>query len=134
MIAADSSVVIAALSSWHPDHERASRALEPDVRIPAHCAIETYSVMTRLKPPHQAAPETVLRALSARVRSPWLTLDARSQSRFLRQAEAAGIKGGAIYDALCAATAVHHECELLTLDRRALPIYRAIGALVRVPA
>ena len=134
MIAADSSVVIAALAAWHPDHDRADEALGADVRIPAHCAIETYSVLTRLRPPHQVPADAALRALRARIRSPWLTLDARAQLRFLRRAQEAGIKGGAIYDALAAATAVHHECELLTLDRRALTTYRLIGASVRVPA
>ena len=97
MIAADSSVVIAALAAWHPDHDRADAALEADVRIPAHCAIETYSVLTRLRPPHQVPADAALRALRARIRSPWLTLDARSQSRFLGRAQEAGITGGAIY-------------------------------------
>lgn len=134
MIAADSSVVIAALAPWHPDHERADNALTSGVRIPAHCALESYSVMTRLKPPHRTPSDAVLRALRARFPGPWLTLDARAQARFLRSAQAAGVKGGAIYDALAAATALAHDCELLTLDRRALPVYRLMGAATHAPA
>lgn len=44
------------------------------------------------------------------------------------------IAGGAIYDALAAATVLAHDCELLTLDRRALPVYRLMGATTRAPA
>ncbi len=133
MIAADSSVVVAALATWHPDHDRADRALVPGVRLPAHCALESYSVLTRLKPPHRVPADVALGFLRARFRERWLTLDAHAQRRFLGAAQAASITGGALYDALAAATASAHGCELLTLDRRALATYRLMGATVRVP-
>ena len=43
-----------------------------------------------------------------------------------------GIAGGSVYDALVAATARHHDAELVTLDGRALPTYQAIGVTLRV--
>lgn len=39
----------------------------------------------------------------------------------------AGISGGAVYDALVAAAAVHHGLPLVSRDRRALDTYRALG-------
>jgi len=134
LIAADSSVVVAALAAWHPDHAAADAALVRGVRLPAHCAIETYSTLTRMKPPFRAPADVVMRSLRARFRGPWLTLDAGGHRRFLQTAESNAITGGAIYDALVAATAVRHDCALLTLDRRALPVYRLMGADARAPA
>lgn len=134
MIAADSSVVVAALAAWHPDHGAADAAVMHGVRLPAHCAIETYSTLTRMKPPFRAPAHVVMRALRTRFHEPWLTLDATAHRRFLQTAEAEQISGGAIYDALVAAVAVRHGCTLLTLDRRALPVYERMGAEARAPA
>jgi hypothetical protein len=41
MIAVDTSVAVAAFASWHERHEQARQALDDDVRLVAHCAIET---------------------------------------------------------------------------------------------
>jgi len=41
------------------------------------------------------------------------------------------VRGGALYDALIAATAAAHEAEVLSADQRALPTYRAMDAVVR---
>ena len=38
-----------------------------------------------------------------------------------------GLAGGAIYDALIAATARHAGATLLTRDRRARPVYERVG-------
>ena len=59
MIVADSSLVIATFASWHEQHEEADRALTPDVRLIAHSAIETFSVLTRLPPPHRVRPSVI---------------------------------------------------------------------------
>jgi predicted nucleic acid-binding protein len=37
------------------------------------------------------------------------------------------IAGGAVYDAMVAATAAHHEHRLLSCDRRAAPTYDRLG-------
>lgn len=68
--------------------------------------------------------------------------DAASQSsgcRFRRMAHELlcaavdnGIRGGALYDALIGATAAHHGCRLVSADRRAAPVYAAVGADVVV--
>lgn len=55
VIAADTSVVVAALVSWHERHRPARRPLErEEVRLIGQVALETYAVLTRLRPPHRA--------------------------------------------------------------------------------
>ena len=58
------------------------------------------------------------------------------ESRFLSPAKAGellaslpelGLSGGSVYDALVGATAAEHGLVLVTRDRRALDIYRALG-------
>lgn len=47
--------------------------------------------------------------------------------RLVEQAVAARLTGGAIYDALIAATANHAGATLLSRDRRAAATYEALG-------
>jgi hypothetical protein len=70
--AADTSVVVAAFASWHERHDAARRALDGGPRLVEHCALETYSVLTRLPPPHRAAGEVVREFLAARFPAPFL--------------------------------------------------------------
>jgi hypothetical protein len=49
--AADTSVVVAAFASWHEHHLRARKALDGGLQMIDHCALETYSVLTRLPAP-----------------------------------------------------------------------------------
>lgn len=53
---------------------------------------------------------------------------AERHRRLLGLLAEAGIGGGAVYDALVGATASHAGAVLLTFDRRALSIYRLVGA------
>jgi hypothetical protein len=46
----DTSVVVAGFASWHESHHRARRTLDGGVSLIGHCALETYSVLTRLLP------------------------------------------------------------------------------------
>lgn len=128
MIALDTSVVVAAFASWDEHHASAAAALARRPRLPAHVLVESYSVLTRLPAPHTVAAATVLDFLRARFRGAPLALSARAYAGLVSEATAAGIGGGAIYDALIAATARHAGALLLTRDRRALPTYEKMGA------
>lgn len=127
MIAVDTSVVVAAFASWHEGHSAALECLRRDPRLPAHVAIETFSVITRLPAPHRAPGGLVAEFLRQRFRSPLLTLPPKSHLRLVEQAAAAGLAGGAIYDALIAATASHAGATLLSRDRRAAATYEVLG-------
>lgn len=77
--------------------------------------------------PTRPLPEVVA-ALRMSFGGPLLTLPGPKHQALLEALAEAGLAGGAVYDGLIAATAHHHRARLLTLDRRAIPIYRALGA------
>jgi hypothetical protein len=81
--AADTSVVIAAFASWHESHDVARRALDRGLQLIEHCALETYSVLTRLPPPHRSFGEIVRDFLTARFPEPWLRMDEASYKAFI---------------------------------------------------
>lgn len=132
MNAVDTSVVVAAFASWHESHALARRAVDDEPALVAHCALETYSVLTRLPAPHRAPAELVVAFLAERFPGAPLTLPGAAQGKLPGRLAALGVVGGASYDALVAATALHHEATLLTLDARALGTYERVGVRVRL--
>jgi predicted nucleic acid-binding protein len=133
VIAPDSSVVIAALAPWHEAHAPARAALVGDeVGLPAHVAFETTSALSRMPEGRRIAPGVVLEALRRGFAEPWLTIDGDALRAALTRAVEAGVRGGALYDALIAATVAAHGAEILSADRRALETYRAMGVEVRL--
>ena len=127
MKAADTSLVVAAFASWHESHGAARRALDGGLRLVEHCALETYSVLTRLPPPHRASGEVVRDFLAARFPQPLLRLSESAYKGFILGMVDHAVTGGAAYDALVAATAVNCGAELVSCDRRALTVYERYG-------
>lgn len=127
MKAADTSIVVAAFASWHEQHDAARRALDSGVRLIDHCALETYSVLTRLPAPHRSPGPVVMDFLRARFPRPLLRLTEPRYRGFVLALAEQGITGGAAYDALVAATAAAASAELVTCDRRAAGVYEAYG-------
>ncbi|MGI8902801.1 MAG: PIN domain-containing protein [Solirubrobacteraceae bacterium] len=131
MIAPDSSVAVAAAASWHVAHEASVTALAAEQSsLIAHVAYETTAAMSRMPVGQRLAPTVVLEWLDRRFEAPWLVLPAGAMRRVLREAIGYGIRGGALYDALIAATAAHHRHTLLSADRRAAPVYATFGVEV----
>ena len=128
MIAVDTSVIVSGFASWHEGHRAAAAVLDRKPRVPVHVLVETYSVLTRLPPPHRAPAGLVAIFLAERFTQPPLVLPARAHMRLIEQAAAAGLAGGAIHEALVAATARRAGAVLLTRDRRAAPVYERFGA------
>ncbi len=127
MIAVDTSVVVAGFASWHAGHRSALAALARKPRVPAHVLLETYSVLTRLPPPHRAPAGVVVGFLRDRFGEAPLTLPPRAYLELAVTMAAVGLTGGAIYDALIAACVRNAEATLLTRDQRALPVYERVG-------
>lgn len=128
MIAPDSSVTIAAAAPWHVVHEAAAAALAADeASLISHVAFETTATLSRMPEGQRLAPTVVLGWLALRFGSRWLPLPAAPARRALRTAVDRGIRGGALYDALIAATALHHRHTLISADSRAAPVYSALG-------
>jgi predicted nucleic acid-binding protein len=134
VIAADTSVAVAAFASWHESHQVARAALRDGAALVAHCALETYSVLTRLPPPHRAPRELVHEFLQAQFSEPHLVLAADDQRRLTAQLVELQIDGGAVYDALVALTAAGAGATLVTCDRRARSTYERCGVSTRMVA
>lgn len=125
----DTSVLVPALAEWHPDHQRARLALHDVTAVPAHVLLECYSVLTRLPQPHRIAPGVAAAAVAG---LSWTTLilpGGRLPALLLKLAEH-NIAGGAAYDGLVAATALHHGYALRSADQRARRTYDVVGVRV----
>lgn len=121
----DTSVLVAALATWHEHHETARDAVRDITVVSAHVLLETYSVLTRLPAGHRLAPSVAAAAIEA---LPWeaIALPPGDQAISIPRLAEAGIAGGSVYDAQIALTAKHHGLTLLTRDTRARRIYEQL--------
>lgn len=124
--AADTSISIPALLADHEAHDMAEEALGLCDATVAHVAVETYSVLTRLPPPHRIKPLEAAVIVEARLPDAWVTLDAETCKALPWRLAEARVSGGASYDALIGVVALEHDLELVSRDRRAARTYRAL--------
>lgn len=132
MTAVDTSVVVAGFATWHEAHAPAAAALARKPRIPAHVLVESFSVLTRLPPPHRAPADLVASFLLARFQDAPLILPAASYVTLVKEVTGAGLAGGSVYDALIAATVRSAGATLLTRDERARTVYDRLGVRYEV--
>lgn len=125
----DTSVLVPALAVWHPEHQRARAALRDVTAVPAHVLLECYSVLTRLPQPHRIAPDVAATAVAG-LSWPTLALPGEQLAALLRKLADHHIAGGATYDGVVAATALHHGYALRSADPRARRTYEIVGARV----
>jgi predicted nucleic acid-binding protein len=131
LIAPHTGVLIAAIAPWHTSHSAARDALGAcEARLVSHVAFEATSALSRMSDGLRIAPAIVLEAIARRFPEAWLALDAQGTRLALERAVAAGLRGGALYDTLIAATAAEHGARLVSADRRARRAYDAVGASV----
>jgi predicted nucleic acid-binding protein len=128
----DTSVSVAAMLSDHEGHASARDAIRgTSAGLAGHAWFETYSVLTRLPSPQRRSGSEVVKALDTNFPSTrWLS--ETQAADYAQRCPALGIAGGAVYDGLIGAVAVASGLPLITRDRRALPIYAALGVDVRV--
>jgi len=123
--APDTSCMIAAVCSWHEDHDVSHHEIERRLRqgepmlVPGPALIEAYAVLTRLPPPHRLAPADALALLESsfvelgRI----VVLEPDGYVALIHDAPAAGIAGGRTYDAVIAACAIKAKAStILTLN------------------
>lgn len=127
----DSSVLIASFASWH-EHHNDARAVVPGSGLIGHVATETYSVLTRLPAPHRLDGAHVTALLERQFVSAWQVLPGKQHAALVARLPGLGITGGAVYDALIAATAAAAGGTLVSLDRRATQTYERVGAQTRL--
>lgn len=124
-IAVDTSVLVAAVQSWHEAHERAVEALgraldDPPVVVPLHVLVETYSVLTRMPKPRRLSPASVYDLLDRTLRGKVSVASPAGGTAFdlLASFRDREIAGGSVYDALIAEAARSAGANrLLTLNR-----------------
>lgn len=123
MSAVDSSVLIAALASWHDAHDPC-RAAAAGATGPAHVLVETYSVLTRLPAPHRISGATAGATIAARFPAgKMLVASPKLQRSIVARLARVGVEGGSVYDGLVGLTAAEHGHVLLTRDTRAVRTY-----------
>ena len=125
--AVDSSIAIAAILADHEAHAAAEASLSESTSTIAHVVSETYSVLTRLPPPLRLDAGTAAAIIERRLPSARVTLDADTHAIAPARLADAHVSGGATYDGLIALTALEHDLELVSRDRRAARTYRALG-------
>jgi predicted nucleic acid-binding protein len=128
----DSSAAVALILADHEFHSAVLHATRGrQMGLAGHAWFETYSVLTRL-------PAGLRRSSAS---AGWVLSQVFPESRFLdADATAAlgpevarlGIAGGAVYDALVAAVARHHDVPLLSCDARAQGTYGALGVQAEI--
>jgi predicted nucleic acid-binding protein len=132
VIVVDTSVVVAAFASWHQQHQLADRAVDGSARLVAHCAVEAFSVLTRLPPPHRAPALLVRDFINARFPEPYVILSGDDYRVLIPRLVELGISGGATYDGLVATTARVAGATLVSCDLRAAQIYEQLGTDFRL--
>lgn len=133
MIAVDSSMAVAGFASWHEHHAIARKVLAGKPRLVAHAAVETYSVLTRLPPPHRTQARIASDYLRQQFPDPLLGLPPERHRDLVATLAQRQIVGGQVYDALIGLTAAEHGATLVSLDQRASLVYEAVGAAVELP-
>jgi predicted nucleic acid-binding protein len=128
----DTSAAVALVVADHDGHEATFEALgRRRLGLSGHAAFETFSVLTRLPAPLRRTPAATAELLAANFPAT-RHLSAVAAGELMRRLADEGVAGGAVYDALVAATAAEHELPLATRDRRAVGIYRAFRAEVEL--
>jgi predicted nucleic acid-binding protein len=134
--------MVAAMCAWHEHHGRAAGEIRrrltagESMVIAAPTVIETYSVLTRLPPPHRVSPTDALALLNANFlsadrESVALTVD--DYHEIVRSAPISGIAGGRVYDAVIVACAQAAKVgTLLTFNEREFQslVYDSIEVVV----
>lgn len=127
MICVDTSVVVAAMSPWHEVHEVAANACRQDAVIPAHCLIEAFAALTRMRDPLQVTGADAAEALTRQWGDRQLVLPEDVYTQILDELARKAIIGSHAYDGLTALTARHFNLRLVSLDHRAERTYKSLG-------
>ena len=142
VVAVDTSVVIAALMTWHEHHSGAFGLLNDvleggdELLIPLPALIETYAVMTRLPAPHRLSPLDAFGLVSGALRScaKVVGLAENDVWSFLEDLTHRNVAGGATYDAAIVACAERSDAtRILTLNARHFERLVSDGMEVVVP-
>ena len=138
----DTSVMVAAVCTWHEHHERAITELEhrlaarESLVVAAPALVEAYAVLTRLPPPHRLSPRDANALLETNFLAggTLAVLDGKAYRSVLREAADHDVTGGRTYDWVIAACAKATRVKtLLTFNARDFLSFRLDGIELRIP-
>jgi predicted nucleic acid-binding protein len=117
----DTSVLVSAVIKQHVAHERAFAVLEriqnkkDEAVISAHSLAEMYAVLTKLPAPYRHTPEQALLSIEENILKHFkiVGLVGSEYAALLREAAAAGLQGGTVYDALLLKAAIKAGVEVI---------------------
>jgi predicted nucleic acid-binding protein len=123
----DTSAAVAIVYEDSPFHAAAATAARGrTLGLAGHAAFEFISTVTRLPGGQRITGAEALLVIDERFgHSRFLTPE--QTAALLRELVALDILGGAVYDGLIGGAARAHGLPLLTCDRRAKPVYDALG-------
>jgi len=128
----DTSAAVALVVADHQHHATTVAAVgDRRLGLSGHASFETFSVLTRLPAPLRRSPAAV-RSIIETDFPGTLFLGREAAQALLGRLSELGLGGGSVYDALVGAAAAEHGLRLLTRDRRALPVYRALDVEVEL--
>lgn len=129
----DTSVAVPLLVANSDAHaELTTWAADFDLTLCGHALAETYSVLTRLPGDARVSPADAQELIDDRFVGGAITFPETLVASLHRMLAAAGIAGGATYDAMIAIAARESGAILVTRDLRAKPTYEALGAEVEL--
>ncbi len=124
---ADTSVAIAAVSGSHEAHQHVNEWVgKRSLRLAAHAALETYSVLTRLPGDARLAPGDAALLIRDRFGAA-IPFPIGETETFVDELGRLAVAGGAVYDAVIGATCRACKGTLVTRDRRAVATYEALS-------
>jgi predicted nucleic acid-binding protein len=127
----DTSTAIPLIIDVHDAHDATYRAVRGHtLGLAGHAWFETYSVLTRLSTGLRLSP-VVAHGLLAQDFPATVFLSGDAMVNLIEELARQAIAGGAVYDALVATAAREHGLPLVSRDRRARPVYEALGVQVR---
>ncbi len=136
----DTSVLIAAFQTFHQHHapsfELLRRSRPGESACGVHSLAEVYSTLTSMPPPYRVSGDQAMLFIGGLPeRLSVVGLDRREYLRVLEESAAAGVAGGAVYDALLGACAVKAGTRVLYTwnVRDFLRLSAAISERVRRP-
>lgn len=125
--AGDTSVLVPCFLEWHECHDPCRSKSSLINATISHTVFEAYAVMTRLPAGKNIRPKDAAELLKT-LPQPIFQLDSQRSRELVNMFAAGSVYGGAAYDGLIAATAIHYDLTLLTRDQRAVKTYRSLGA------
>jgi len=138
----DSSVMVAAVCSWHKHHVAAIEEIErrlgrrETMMVAAPTLVETYAVLTRLPSPHRLSSQDAKNLIEGNFINEYacIALDKNDYRRLVLEAPGNDVSGGRTYDwviALCAQKA--KSSALLTFNVRDFTSFSLQGVEIFLP-